>query len=164
MTQVPPAGRPDPTFGDPDSPSPGSSSARSAAHTPAHAAEPTIGALAHDVTRHMSTLVRGEIELAKAEVRSSVRNAGAGVGMFIGAGVLSIFALTFGFIALAEGLVAIGLWRWLAYLVVFLFIIAVAAVLVWLGVRTVKKVKAPQRTIATTKDTVDFLKHPTAAA
>lgn len=126
--------------------------------------EPTIGELAQDVTRHVSTLVRGEIDLAKAELRTSVRNAGAGIGMFIAAAVLFLYSLTFGFIALAQGLIALGLWPWVAYLIVFLFIALVAAFLVWLGIRTVKKVRAPERTIATTKETVDFLKHPTAAA
>lgn len=155
MTQVPPAGSPAHAAGDS-----GAAASAPAAPTPP---EPSIGELAQDVSRHMSTLVRGEIDLAKAELRSSVRNAGAGVGMFIGAAVIFLYSLTFGFIALAQGLIAAGLWPWVAYLVVFVLLALVAAALVWLGVRTVKKVKAPERTIATAKETVDYLKHPTAA-
>jgi hypothetical protein len=72
--------------------------------------------------------------------------------------VLVAFSLTFGFIALAEGLTALGVYRWLSYLIVFGLLLAVAGVFVYLGVRKVKKVKAPERTIATSKDTVAYLK------
>lgn len=123
--------------------------------------EPTLGELAKDVSTHLSTLIHGEIELAKSEVTASVKNAGVGVGMFAAAAVVAVFSLTFGLIALAEGLIALGLWRWLGYLIVFLLLILIAGALTFLGIRKVKKVKAPQRTIATTKDTVAFLKHPT---
>jgi uncharacterized membrane protein YqjE len=144
------------------SPAPGSSTNGRHADG-ASEAQPSIGELAKDVSTHLSTLIHGEIELAKSELTSSVKNAGTGAGMFIGAGVLLVFSLTFGLIALAEGLVAIGLWRWLSYLIVFLFLVLVAGLMVWLGVRKVKRVKAPQRTIETTKDTVAYLKHPTSA-
>lgn len=126
-------------------------------------AEPSIGELTRNVTMHLSTLMRGEIELAKAELSSSVRNAGAGSGMFIAAAVVIVFSLTFGFIALAEGLIALGVWRWLGYFLVFLFLVLLAALLGFLGLRTVKRVKAPQRTIATTKDTVAALKRSKSA-
>ena len=89
----------------------------------------------------------GEIELAKLEVRSTVKSGGAGVGLFAGAAVLLVFSLTFGLIALAEGLVALGIWRWAAYLIVFGLLVLIAGVLVLLGIRHVKRVKAPERTI-----------------
>ena len=107
----------------------------------------------------MSNLVRGEIELAKVELRSTVKNAGTGVGAFAGAAVVLVYSLTFGFLALAEGLVAAGLWRWAAYLVVFGFQLLVAAILVFFGMKKIKRVKAPEKTIQTTKDTVDYLKN-----
>jgi hypothetical protein len=136
---------------------PSAHSAPSSAPVP----EPTIGELAKDVSTHLSSLIHGEIELAKSEVTASVKNAGTGIGMFLGAAVVAVFSLTFGLIALAEGLIALGLWRWLGYLIVFLLLILIAAVLVFLGIKKVKKVKTPQRTIATTKDTMAYLKHPT---
>jgi hypothetical protein len=106
----------------------------------------------------MSTLVRSEIELAKLELRTTAKNAGTGVGAFVGAAVVFVFSLTFGFLALAEGLVAAGLWRWAAYLVVFGFQLLIVALLVFIGIRKVKRVKAPEKTIQTTKETVDYLK------
>lgn len=122
--------------------------------------QPSIGSLVQEATKDFSTVLRGEIELAKLELTSTVKYAGAGAGFFVGALVLVLFSLTFGFIALAEGLVALGIWRWAAYLIVFAFLLLVVAALVWLGIRSVKRVKAPKRTIATGKETVAYLKHP----
>jgi hypothetical protein len=129
--------------------------------SPAHAAEPSIGQLVHDASESLSTIIRGEIELAKLELKTSVKNGGVGVGMFAAAAVLLVFSLTFALIALAEGLIALGLPRWLGYLVVFVLLLLIIAVLVFLGIRKVKRVKAPQRTIDTSRDTVAYLKsHP----
>jgi hypothetical protein len=123
-----------------------------------NAAEPSLGKLVSDASVHMSTLVRSEIELAKLELRTTAKNAGTGVGAFVGAAVVFVFSLTFGFLALAEGLVAAGLWRWAAYLIVFGFQLLIVALLVFIGIRKVKRVKAPEKTIQTTKETVDYLK------
>ncbi len=144
-------------------------SSESGAATPAATAgakstEPSIGQLVHDASESLSTIIRGEIELAKLELRSSVKNAGVGVGMFAAAGVLLVFSLTFGLIALAEGFIAMGLYRWLGYLIVFVLLLVIIGALVFLGVRKVKRVKAPQRTIDTSRDTMAYLKsHPKSA-
>lgn len=121
-------------------------------------AEASLGQLVADASASISTIIRGELELAKLELRSSVKNVGAGVGFFAAAGVLLVFSLTFGLLALAEGLISAGLWRWAGYLVVFGGLLVVIGLFVFFGVRKVKRVKAPERTIATTKDTVAYLK------
>lgn len=121
-------------------------------------AEPSIGELVSQASESVSTLVRSEIELAKLELRSSVKNAGVGIGFFGAAAVVLVFSLTFGFLALAEGLNAIGLWRWLSFLIVFGFQLVLVALFALLGLKKVKRVKAPQQTIDTTKQTVDYLK------
>ena len=53
-----------------------------------HAAEPSIGQLVSDASTHLSTLIHSEIELAKLELRSTVKNAGTGVGLFAAAAVV----------------------------------------------------------------------------
>ncbi|HEV7193769.1 MAG TPA: phage holin family protein [Jatrophihabitantaceae bacterium] len=123
-----------------------------------HAADPTMGQLVADASESLSTLIRSEVELAKLELRASVKNAGVGIGFFGAAAVVLVFSLTFGFIALAEGLHAAGLWRWLAYLVVFAGQVCAVGLFAFLGVKKVKRVRAPERTIATSKDTVAYLK------
>ena len=140
-----------------------SSSSATSTAVPAGPGDPSIGQLAANASTHLSTIIRGEVELAKTELKVSVKNGGVGAAMFIAAGVLGAFALTFGFIAIAELIHFFGLWRWASYLCVFAVLIAISGVLVFLGLRKVKRVKAPQRTIDTTKDTVAYLKHPTSA-
>ncbi len=123
--------------------------------------EPTIGELVQQASTYLSTMVHGEIELAKTEITTSVKNAGTGAGFFIGAAVALFFAMMFILIAAAEGLVALGVPRSAAYLIVFGFLCLVMGILVWLGIRKVKKVKAPERTISETKETAAFLRNPT---
>jgi ABC-type xylose transport system permease subunit len=135
----------------------------STAAAPSHRAEPSIGSLVADAHASFSTLLHGEIELAKLEVKSSVKHAGTGAGMFGAAAVLLIFSLTFGLIALAEGLVALHLWRWVAYLIVFGFLVLLAGLLIFIGIRKVKRVRAPRQTIDTTKSTVSALKKATSS-
>jgi hypothetical protein len=48
--------------------------------------------------------------------------------------------------------------RWAGFLTVFGLLIVVAAAAAFLGYRKVKRVRAPQRTIATSKDTVAYIK------
>jgi len=123
-----------------------------------HATDESLGQLVSDASTHMSTLLRSEIELAKLELRATVKNAGTGAGLFAAAGVILVFSLTFGFFALAEGLAAAGLWRWAAFLVVFGLQLIAVGLCVYLGVKKVRRVKAPEQTIKTTKETVDYLK------
>lgn len=131
-------------------------------NTPAsHRAEPSLGSLVADAHASFSTLLHGEIELAKLEVKTSVKKAGTGAGFFAAAGVVLAFSLTFAFIALAEGLVALHIWRWAAYLIVFGFLVLLAVLCVLIGIRQVKRVKAPTQTIETTKQTVTALKQAT---
>jgi hypothetical protein len=134
------------------------SQSNGAAQPGRHAADPTVGQLVAEASASLSTLIHSEIEMAKLELRSSVKNAGVGIGFFGAALVVLVFSLTFGFLALAEGLVAVGLWRWVAYLAVFGLQLAVVGLSVYLGVRKVKRVRAPERTIATSKDTLAYLK------
>jgi uncharacterized membrane protein YqjE len=129
------------------------------ASTTSEDTEPSIGQLVQQASTQFSAVLHGEIELAKLELRSSVKNAGAGVGLFAGAVVLLIFSLTFGLLALAEGINAAGIWRWAAFLIVFGFLLLLIGLMVFIGIKKVKRVKAPERTIATSKETVAALKH-----
>lgn len=142
---------------------PSQSAPRHSAADTAASEQSSIGKLVHDATVDISTLVRGEIELAKLELRTSVKGAGLGAAFFAAALVFVLLALPIGLIALAEGLVAIGLWRWLSYLIVFAVLIVLAVVIALIGLRFVKRVRAPQKTIDTTKETVAYLRKPTAS-
>ncbi len=124
-------------------------------------AEPSIGDLVSEASKSLSTLIHSEIELAKLELKSTIKNAGTGVGLFAAAGVVLVFSLTFGFFALAEGLAALGLDRWLAFLIVFGFQLLLVGSFVYLGIRKIKRVRAPEKTIRTSKETVAYLRDHT---
>jgi MFS family permease len=122
--------------------------------------EASFGELVKDATEQFSTLIRAEVELAKLEVVSSVKRAGLGAAMFGAAGFILLLSIPFLFVALAEGLVEIfDGWRWAAYLIVFGLFLLVAGLLVFIGVRLVKKITKPERTITTVKELPQVLKH-----
>ena len=62
---------------------------------PGPAEQESIGRLVGEVSRDLSTLVRQEVALAKAEVAQSAKSAGKGAGMFGGAGVAGHMVLLF---------------------------------------------------------------------
>ncbi len=123
------------------------------------AEEPTIGRLVADSSKHVSTLVRSEIELAKSELKVSVKAGGIGAALL----AVAVFLLVLGVIMLSAAF-AFALVRWFdigadwAFLIVFGAYLLVALVLMLLAVSRFKKVSAPQRTIDTTKETVAALK------
>jgi len=59
-----------------------------------------LGDLIGEVTEDLSTLVRQELELAKAELQQSAARAGKGAGMLGGAAVAGYFVLLFASVAL----------------------------------------------------------------
>ena len=121
-------------------------------------AEPSVGTLAKTAMADVSTLVRSEIELAKAEVGTSVKRGGIGAGAIAVAGVLAVFAAIFFFIALAEFLTWLGLLRWVSYLIVFFLLLLIAGLAGFIGYRQLKKIKKPEKTIETLTDLPDIMR------
>ncbi len=115
--------------------------------------EPSIGALVAEASRGMSTLLRAEVDLAKAEIKEEAKTAARGGAMFGAAGFLGLLAVILLSIALAYGLIALGIWTWLAFVIVALLYILIAAILVLLGRNTVSHVGPPERTIRSVKET-----------
>lgn len=125
--------------------------------------QPSVGELVRRASENVSTLVRAEIELARTELSTTVKRAGVGGGMLAAAGVILLFSVPFLFVVIAEVLVAIGLPRWLSYLIVWVVFLIIAAVLALLGRRQLKKMSKPERTLKTAKDTASWARHPTTA-
>lgn len=121
-------------------------------------ADQGVGDIVKSITDDVKLLVRDEIQLAKAELVPAAKNAGIGAGMFGAAGYFGICALSVLYFAAAFGLVALGLSEWLAFLIVGVVLLIVAAILGLIGLVLVKKVKGPQRTIANLNTTVAELK------
>ena len=107
----------------------------------------SVGQLVADAAEDLSTLVRGEIELAKLELKQTAITAAAGSAMFIIAGTFAFLALIMLLFALAYGLVAAGVWTWVAFIIVAVLLIIIGAILGFLGKKKIEKIGPPQHTI-----------------
>jgi hypothetical protein len=122
------------------------------------ASEQTIGGLVSDVTTQLSNLVRAEVELAKAEVTAEVRKGVTGSAFFAVAAAIGLFSLFFLFFTLAE-LLSLWLLRWVAFAIVFALMILGAALFGFLGYRKVRKIRKPERTIESLRESAQVLQH-----
>jgi len=109
-----------------------------------------IGDLFSAVTSDLSTLIRQEVALAKAEVRQSATKAGAGVGKLAGAGVAGHMVLLFVSISAWWGIGQFIGNAW-SGLVVAVFWAIVGAVLYSSGRSELKQVEGLPLTAETTK-------------
>jgi len=98
-------------------------------------AEPSIGHLIKDATTQVSTLVRAEVELARAEITRDVKKGLTGSVFFIAALVVLFYSTFFFFFFVAE---LLGNWlpQWAAYLFV-----------------KVRRIRGPRQTIESVKET-----------
>jgi membrane protein implicated in regulation of membrane protease activity len=114
--------------------------------------EPSVGTLVQSAMADVSTLVRAEIELAKAELGRSAKKAGIGAGAFGAAGVVLAFSGFFFGIAFAEFLTWLGLIRWVSYLIVWFLLVILAGIAALVGRRYIKRIEKPERTIETLRE------------
>jgi uncharacterized membrane protein YqjE len=116
-----------------------------------------LGDLLSGVTSDLSTLFRQEVELAKAELTESAKQAGKGAGMFAGAGVTGLFALLFLSITVwwALGYLIGNAWSGLIVTVVYAVI---AAILFARGRAKLKTVRGAPSTVDSLKKIPDTLK------
>ena len=119
--------------------------------------EPSIGTLVQSAMADVSTLIRAEVELAKAEVGKSAKKAGIGAGAFGAAGVVLAYSGFFFGIALAEFITWLGLERWISYLIVWFLLVLLAGFAALIGRRFIKKIEKPERTLETLHDLPDVL-------
>jgi hypothetical protein len=123
--------------------------------------EQTLGQLFATASRDLSLLVHQEVELAKAELSVDLKRAGLGAGFLGSAGFFALFATIFLSIAAAFGLAGLGLPLGIGFLIVGGVYLLVAGILALGGLRSVRKVGPPKRTIRTVKDDIAWAKHPT---
>jgi uncharacterized membrane protein YqjE len=108
-------------------------------------ADASIGELVAGIQQDLTELVRGQIELAKAELRESAARAGLGAGMIALAAFLVLLAIVMISIALGYGLVALGLHPGWAFLIVAVFYLLLAVVLGLLARSRLAQIKPPVR-------------------
>ena len=118
-----------------------------------------IGDLVRQLSDQTTTLVRQEIELAKAEMTAKGKQVGMGAGAFGGAGLFGLYAVGAITACLILAL-STAVEGWLAALIVGVVYAAIAGVLALIGK---KKTQAgappvPERAISSTKEDVEWAK------
>ena len=136
-----------------------------AEHTTDDLRERPIGELLKELANETTTLVKQELELAKAEMREKGRKAGPGIGMMGGAGVaalLALGALTAFLILVLDGFMP----NWLAALIVAILWGVVAGVLYVMGRERVEEATppVPKQTAESIKEDVEWVKDQTKSA
>ena len=114
---------------------------------PVRDTDPTIGRLVTDASRDISSLIQKEIQLAKSELKISVRAGGVGIGLFAGAAFIAVLAIIMLSVSFAYFIHWAGLGLHWAFLIVFGVYLLIAALLGYLRYRKVKQVRGPERAI-----------------
>ena len=125
----------------------------------------SIGELVKDLASETSTLVRQEIDLAKAEMTERGKQVGKGAGMLGAAalvGLLAAGALTACLIAALD----LAMATWLAALIVTVVFGAIAAVLAMTGRKQIREAAppVPEQAIESVKEDVQWAKTRTQSA
>ena len=121
--------------------------------------ERSIGDLFGKLSNELSTLIRQEMELARAELTEKGKQAGKGAGLFGGAATVALLgagAITAGIVLLLALLIA----DWLAAIIVGLVYVGIAAVLGLKGRDEIQQATppVPEQTVDTVKEDVQWAK------
>jgi uncharacterized membrane protein YqjE len=124
-----------------------------------------VGDLVKELSSQVSTLVRQEVELAKAEVGEKGKKAGVGAGMFGGAGVAGLLMLG-SLTAFLILVLHLAIPAWAAALIATALWGVVAGVLAVQGRSKLQEMgnPIPAQTIETVKEDIQWAKHPTKSA
>ena len=110
------------------------------------AQDQSLGELVSLATKDLSRLVKGEMELAKLELRADIKRLGlAGAMLGVAVFVICLFLVFAGF-ALADGLITLGIWDWAAFLIVGGVCVLVAAIAGLIALLRVRGLSGLRRT------------------
>jgi Putative Actinobacterial Holin-X, holin superfamily III len=127
--------------------------------SPAALTELSVPELMRQLSDQTATLVRQELELAKAELTVKGKRVGVGAGMFGAAGVFGLYALgaLTGAVILA---LSLAMTAWLAALIVTVVYGAIAGALALSGKSNVQQgvPPVPEQTVETVKEDVEMAK------
>ncbi len=119
----------------------------------------TLGQLVADVSKDVSTILRDEIALAKAELTGGAKSIGKGAAFLGVAAFLGLLGLIFLFHTFAQ-VIAVWLPVWAGYLIVTGVLFVVAAVLALIGKRAITSAETkPERAIRNAQETVEAVKN-----
>lgn len=106
----------------------------------------SVGQLVSNASSQISSLVRSEIELAKAEIAGEAKKGAVGGGFFAVAGVIGLYSSFFFFFFLGW-LLDEWMPTWAAFLIVFVLMLVITGIAALLGLKKVKSIRKPEKTI-----------------
>jgi VIT1/CCC1 family predicted Fe2+/Mn2+ transporter len=114
-----------------------------------------------DIVRNVQEIVRAEIELAKTETRAEIMKALSSFAWLIAGAMIGLFAVGFALWTITYALALI--WPlWAALLALTVLLAVGATMLIVIGKKRLAGVRAaPERTLETIKDNVEWLKQST---
>ena len=118
----------------------------------------SLGDLVALAAQDVSKLIRYEIDLAKTELKDDVQRIGlagalSGVAAFVACLVLVLLS-----IALAFGLVALGIWAWAAFLIVAGVYVLFAALVLGIAYLRVRRLSGLSKTRKTVTEGLELLR------
>lgn len=123
------------------------------------AREPLTGELVKQLSEQVSVLVRDELKLAQLEMTRKGKQAGLGIGMLGGSGLIALYAVA---CLLACTIIAISgvVAAWLAALIVGVVLLAVSATAALVGKARLQKATppVPEQAVDSLKADVDEIK------
>lgn len=121
-----------------------------------------LGEMISDVTHDMSTLLKDQIALTKAELKTSAQTVAKSSALLLIAAFFGLLAVIFLLITLAYVL-AIWLPVWAGFGIVALLLLTLTVVAGLVGKKHLKAVQAPEKSVAQFQKTKEVLSHPGAA-
>jgi MFS family permease len=119
----------------------------------------SAGGLLSDALSNVSSMVRNEVDLARAEVSENVSRAGVAIGLIAGAAIIALVALNVLAAALVAALTEAGLDAGWSALIVGVVLAVIAFVLIGKGVNDLKLSSlAPTRTVKNVKRDAEAVK------
>lgn len=118
----------------------------------------SLGDLVALAAKDVSQLIRYEIDLAKTELKGDAQRVGIAVAGFGLAAFVSCLVLVLLSIALAFGLVALGIYTWAAFLIVAGLYIVLGGIGVFIAIRKLKRLSGLRETRKTVTEGLGLLR------
>jgi Putative Actinobacterial Holin-X, holin superfamily III len=119
----------------------------------------SLGDLVALAAKDVSQLIRYEIDLAKSELMDDVQRVGLAGALGVVAAFVACLVLVLLSIALAFGLVALGIWDWAAFLIVAGAYVLLAVTVLGIAYLKLKRLSGLRKTRQTVTEGLEILRH-----
>lgn len=126
-------------------------------------ADKSLGELVAIATQDLSKLVKGEMDLAKLELKADMKRLGVAGGMYGFSAYVGALVTVMLCFALAYGLIALHIWPWAAFLIVAGALLVVIGGAAGFGTLKIRRISGLQRTRKTVQEDLQLLQRDEAA-